>query len=362
MDYFNEDELLNNNEHEEPIIEEKEESSESKEIEIESNSQEIVEDVVSNISNGDEFNLEENKEEKETALEEQIINEENIEDKEVNNEDDLHEQIIEETVEKNYIDEIKNDKLAYADGKSNYRKWLVRSFSLKDKSSLAFNEVNNIVTSFLEKIKDIVENLEEKDKKLIENRVKGINMINKMSQNAVKNGLNKIITEEVYIEHIDTSFENKSEEEIKNMFNENFSIINKIQNEKSNVIKNFFEFIQNSLLPIIDGINSGISFVENSKNEVISKEILPVYKDLNDIFDDLLSMVNVKEIVNEQGTTIDFTKNEVLDIEYTEDEALDETIESVIRSGYEYLEDVYNTGEKYIIRQAQVIAYKRKVG
>lgn len=305
---------------------------EEKKSEIEKNELEI-ENEIKDVKAEDEI---------ESAIDEskeQVINEQLIEDKYKIEEDDV-------TYERNLV---------------TYKDWFVKGKELVLKSKKTFDSINFIVETFNEQIAKKIEELNAEDKRLIENRVKGINMINKMSKNSINNGLSRLSdTEEADFSNIKIikEFDNKNEDELRLILNQNYSNIVHVESEKLNLINKYFNFIEGSLLPIIDGVESGISFVKSSKNEIIENEILPIYMELKKSFDELLDSININKVELELKTKIDFAYTEVLDIQETEDNNLDETIESVVRNGYEYSKDIYGIGHNHIIRGAQIVAYK----
>lgn len=256
---------------------------------------------------------------------------------------------------------LEEDDLIYERNLLTYKDWILKGKELVLKSMKTFDNINSIVQKFNEEILKRLEVLDDEDKKLIENRVKGINMINKMSKNAINNGLRRLSDKkEVDFSNINiiNEFDNKNEEEMRLILNQNYSNISHVESEKLNSISKYFNFIEGSLLPIIDGIESGISFVNSSTNQVIANEILPTYMELKKCFEELLVSININKIKIEIKSKIDFSYIQVLDIQETEEGNLDETIESVVRNGYEYLEDIYGIGHNHIIRQAEIVAYK----
>lgn len=260
-----------------------------------------------------------------------------------------------------YLEQIEDDIIDYRTKVLGYKSWEIKFQKLNRDVKKTFNNVSASVEEFVCKMNDVLDDLEEADKKKIENRIKGINMINKMGINVMSNSLNRISQmETIHFENdkIISDIDGKCEDEIRNIMNENYSTITSISSEKSKLINKYFAFIENSILPIIDGIDSGISFVENSPNEIIKRDILPQYIKLRSIFDSFLEECGINKVNVKIHGSIDFAFVEVLDVEETSDISLDEKIESVIRNGYEYKEDIYGTGHNHVLRQAQIVAYK----
>ncbi|WML36900.1 hypothetical protein [Clostridium sp. OS1-26] len=265
--------------------------------------------------------------------------------------------------EDNIIDkyQIQKDNLIYERNLLEYKDWFLKGKEMLLKSMKTFDNINFIVEKFNQEISKKLEILSDEEKRLIENRTKGINMINKMSKNSINNSLSKLLDEgELDFSNIKivNELDNKNEEEIRMILNQNYSNISRVESEKLNLINKYFNFIEGNLLSIIDGIESGISFVKSSTNEIIENVILPTYMELKKCFDELLTSINVNKIEIAIKTKINFSYTEVLDIQETEDGNLDETIESVVRDGYEYSKDIYEIGHNHIIRQAQIVAYK----
>ncbi|WP_294406958.1 hypothetical protein [uncultured Clostridium sp.] len=260
-----------------------------------------------------------------------------------------------------YLEQIEDDVIDYRTKVLGYKAWEIKFQKLNRDVKKVFNNVSTSVEEFICKMNNVLDGLEEADKKKIENRIKGINMIKKMGINVMSNSLSRISQmETVHFENdkIISEISGKCEDEIRSIMNENYSSITNVSSEKSKLVNKYFAFIENSILPIIDGIDSGISFVENSPNEIIKRDILPQYIKLREIFDSFLEECGISKVDVKVHGNIDFSFVEVLDVEETSDINLDEKIESVIRNGYEYKEDIYGTGHNHVLRQAQIVAYK----
>lgn len=259
--------------------------------------------------------------------------------------------------------QIEEDKENHRRAIEKFEEWKIRIKNICSKSEETFNKVNDIVENFIHKINFTLEEVSDEEKKIIQNRIKGINMINKMSKNAMSNDLKKLSEmHDKSLEEINiiTDVSIANEEDISYIINDNYNVITNIENEISKLIRKIFDFIEGSLLPIVDGIESGKNFVENSNKEILEQDILPVYVELKSCFEDLLISCNIKKIEIKKGDVIDFTYTEILEVQEVNDENLDETVESIIRDGYEYLEDIYSVGRNYLIRQVQIVANKYK--
>ena len=260
-----------------------------------------------------------------------------------------------------YLEQIEDDVIEYGSRILDYKAWEIKFQKLNRDVKKTCNNVSTSVEEFICEMNHVLDELEESDRKKIENRIKGINMINKMGLNVMSNSLSRISqVETMHFENdkIISNISGKCEDEIRNIMNENYNTITNVASEKSKLINKYFTFIENSILPIIDGIDSGISFVENSPNEIIKRDILPQYIKLRNIFDSFLEECGISKVNVKVNGTIDFSFVEVLDVEETNDITLDEKIESVIRNGYEYKEDIYGIGHNHVLRQAQIVAYK----
>ena len=261
-----------------------------------------------------------------------------------------------------YIEQTAEDKIVYDRNIEAYNDWKLKINKLVIDTEETFENIKINIESFISEIEIILESLDSDNKKIIENRIKGINMINKMCRNVLStNSLNKISQlemKEFENNKIVDAFNDKSEDEMRFIMNENYSFITEVSAEKSNLINKYFGFIENSILPIIDGIDSGISFAENSSAEIVKEKILPQYIKLRSIFDGFLEKCKISRIDVKVNDDIDFEFVEVLDVEKTDNPELDEKIESVIRDGYEYMEDIYDVGHNHVLRLAQVIGIK----
>ncbi|MBC2566951.1 hypothetical protein HGI78_06330, partial [Clostridium saccharobutylicum] len=264
------------------------------------------------LENNNKIDLEE-KDEFKTKKDIEIIiddDKENVKEEELNSEYDLND----------YKDQIEKDIIVYERNLLNYKQWALEGKELVLNSKKTFNKIELLVEKFNKEISITLEELNAEDKKLVENRIKGINMINKMSKNAINNRTNKLlemINQDFNNVSIISDINDKYEDEIRSILNENYSNIAYIESKKSNLIDTYFNFIEGNLFPIMDGVESGISFVKNSTKEIIQNEILPVYIKLKKYFDELLFSINISKMEVQLKTKIDFSYIEVLDIENT---------------------------------------------
>lgn len=264
---------------------------------------------------------------------------------------------------KKYKEQNQEDSIAYEKSLLDYKKWILKNQELIVYLEKNCIDISRIIEKFNVDIEHKIDILEEKDKQLLENRIKGINMINKMCKNMLNTGLNKIknIQEKRYDKlHLIDNFESLTQKEIIDIFNSNYNIITNIRNEKDSIVRAYFKFINSQLLPIIDGVDSGIQYLNANNVTTLKYIISDIYSDMDKVLKELLQNIRVREIKTSRNQNIDFNLHQAIDIDYTRIEEMDETVAEVIRKGYEYLEDIYNTGINYIVRQVQVIAYKFK--
>lgn len=260
-------------------------------------------------------------------------------------------------------EQLQNDDITYEKSLLEYKTWLLRNKELVLFVEKNCIDISCIIEKFNSNIEYKMDMLEEKDKELLKNRIKGINMINKMCQNMLNMGLNKIrnIQEKSYPKlYTIEDLENIQEEQVINIFNSNYNIITSIRNEKDSVVRSYFKFINSQLLPILDGVDSGIQYLNTNNVTVLKNIIWDIYEDMDKVLKNLLGNIKIREIRTDKNESINFNLHQAIDIEYTQSQEMDETVAEVIRKGYEYLEDIYNTGINYVIRQVQVIAYKFK--
>lgn len=264
---------------------------------------------------------------------------------------------------KKYKEQLQSDDIAYEKSLLEYKTWIVRNKELVVCLEKNCMDISHIIEEFNVSIEHKIDMLEEKDKELLTNRIKGINMINKMCRNMLNMGLNKIKNiEEKSYDKLCTieDFQNLTEEQITNIFNSNYNIITSIRNEKDSIVRAYFKFINSQLLPIIDGVDSGIQYLNTNNITALKYIISDIYGDMDRVLKKLLENIKIREIKTDKSETINFNLHQAIDIEYTKIQEMDETVAEVIRKGYEYLEDIYSTGINYIVRQVQVIAYKFK--
>ena len=185
------------------------------------------------------------------------------------------------------------------------------------------------------------EELEEKKKKILLNRSKSLSLIKKMNKNAIDESLINIL----------------KNEDIK-LNNEEIYDIKYLEKKKEEYSKQCFDFLMFYLLPIIDGIEAGISFIESSNECILIKKTLAVYKEIEAIYRELLIYFGIKKIKVRKKETVNFDFMDMIDIEETNDIDLDMKIESIVESGYGYFEVEDLSQLVRVIRRARVIVYK----
>lgn len=230
--------------------------------------------------------------------------------------------------------------------KDEYLLWINNSKRLKSiKESLEL--IDNEIIQETNKINSLLEGLSEDEINIINSRIKGILMISKMNKSAIKNGLDRLIK----IDEISIDIEGLEEKEI-------YDVILKVEEEKKKITSSYFNCIETYLLPIVDGIVSGIAYAKSNKSEFIKENILKIYEKILSKYDKILNEIFIKRLDIKIKDNVDFNIMDVIDIEEIEKKELDETVESVIRNPFEYKEDLYNQGYNYIVRKGQVIAFK----
>ena len=219
------------------------------------------------------------------------------------------------------------------------KEWIYKLKSNIAKSEEYFNKADEIIDKFNENL--FIEELDEKEKKLLLNRSKSLSLIKKMNKNAIDESLINIL----------------KNEDIK-LNNEEIYDIKYLEKKKEEYSKNCFDFLMFYLIPIIDGIEAGISFIESSNECILIKKTLAVYKEIEAIYRELLIYFGIKKIKVRKKETVNFDFMDMIDIEETNDIDLDMKIESIVESGYGYFEVEDLSQLVRVIRRARVIVYK----
>ena len=367
----------------EQVVSEEEKVEEPEQVVYEEEKVEESEEVVSeeeNIEGSEEVVFEEEKaeepeevvseDEKVEESEEVISEEEKVEEpKEVVSEEKIHQpeqpqyhvdELVYKEKIKEYVEQLEQDNKDYDDEYQKCQNWYKNIAAVIMMFPDTSQKVSEIVDELNENINLQIDTLTEEQKSNIDNRAKGINIIAKMFNNTVEKHLDKLKVNRVEKEQLNELGKDDicSEEAISEKLNENYNLISQMRSKKDSFIKDYFNFISSYILPINDGILSGIQYIDLIKDDKINNLILPAYLKLKEEVEMLLGLLGIKELDIKPCDALDYNKIEVFDIEQTDNKELDETIHEVIRTGYSYKEDLYNTGENYVVRTAQVTVYK----
>lgn len=219
------------------------------------------------------------------------------------------------------------------------KEWIYKLKSNIAKSEEYFNKADEIIDKFNENL--FIEELDEKEKKLLLNRNKSLSLIKKMNKNAIDESLINIL----------------KNEDIK-LNNEEIYDIKYLEKKKEEYSKNCFDFLMFYLIPIIDGIEAGISFIESSNECILIKKTLDIYIEIETLYMELLTYFGIKKVKVRKKETVNFDFMDIIDIEETNDIDLDMKIESIVESGYGYFEGEDLSQLVRVIRRPRVIVYK----
>ena len=219
------------------------------------------------------------------------------------------------------------------------KEWIYKLKSNIAKSEEYFNKADEIIDKFNENL--FIEELDEKEKKLLLNRNKSLSLIKKMNKNAIDESLINILKNE------DIKLNKKEIYDIKY-----------IKKKKEEYSKNCFDFLMFYLIPIIDGIEAGISFIESSNECILIKKTLDIYIEIETLYMELLTYFGIKKVKVRKKETVNFDFMDIIDIEETNDIDLDMKIESIVESGYGYFEGEDLSQLVRVIRRPRVIVYK----
>ena len=234
---------------------------------------------------------------------------------------------------------VEEDKETKEEKETKIKEWIYKLKCNIDKSKEYFNKADEIIDKFNENL--FIEELDEKEKNLLLNRSKSLSLIKKMNKNAIDKSL-------IYI---------LQNEEIK-LDNKEIYDIKYLEKKKEEYSKQCFDFLMFYLLPIIDGIEAGISFIESSNECILIKKTLAVYKEIEAIYRELLIYFGIKKIKVRKKETVNFDFMDMIDIEETNDIDLDMKIESIVESGYGYFEGEDLSQLVRVIRRPRVIVYR----
>lgn len=219
------------------------------------------------------------------------------------------------------------------------KEWIYKLKSNIAKSEEYFNKADEIIDKFNENL--FIEELDEKEKKLLLNRSKSLSLIKKMNKNAIDESLINILKNE------DIKLNNKEIYDIKYL-----------EKKKEEYSKKCFDFLMFYLIPIIDGIEAGISFIESSNESILIKKTLDIYKEIETLYRELLTYFGIKKVKVRKKETVNFDFMDMIDMEETNDIDLDMKIESIVESGYGYFEGEDLSQLVRVIRRPRVIVYR----
>lgn len=234
---------------------------------------------------------------------------------------------------------VEEDKETKEEKEAKIKEWIYKLKFNIAKSEEYFNKVDEIIDKFNENL--FGEELDEKEKKLLLNRSKSLSLIKKMNKNAIDKSLINILQNE------DIKL---NAEEIYN--------IKYLEKKKEEYSKSCFDFLMFYLIPIIDGIEAGISFIESSNECILIKKTLDVYKEIEAIYIELLTYFGIKKVKVRKKEAVNFDFMDMIDVEETNDIDLDMKIESIVESGYGYFEGEDLSQLVRVIRRPRVIVYK----
>lgn len=263
-----------------------------------------------------------------------------------------------------YKDQYEKDIQEYEKLWQYYLKWSLKINKLVTEIKDKEENLNNYIEKFNKKYKEL-ENflIDEKDKKILISRQKGINIIKKMYTNLVSKIDDKVFSDKVIKSELLSinDMENINDLDIQKIMNSNYNKISSLKNTSENLIRKYFKIISEDILPICDGVQTGIDVIEkdNLDNKELLFEIKEIYKRISNEFKFLNDKLGVEKIIVNKIDTYNPLEHEVFDIEETTEINLDEKIFEIIRDGYCYIEPVFDEN-KHIIRPTQVIVYKFK--
>ncbi|MCI6188493.1 MAG: hypothetical protein MSA89_02575 [Clostridium sp.] len=241
---------------------------------------------------------------------------------------------------------VEEDKETKEEKETQIKEWIYKLKCNIDKSKEYFNKTNEIIDKFNENL--FIEELDEKEKNLLLNRSKSLSLIKKMNNNAIDKSL-------IYI--LQNEEDNILSEDVKINYEEIYNI-EYLEKKKEQYSKRCFDFLMFYLLPIIDGIEAGISFIESSNECILIKKTLDVYKEIEALYIELLTYFGIKKVKVRKKETVNFDFMDMIDIEETNDIDLDMKIESIVESGYGYFEGEDLSQLVRVIRRPRVIVYR----
>ena len=157
---------------------------------------------------------------------------------------------------------------------------------------------------------------------------------------------------------IDKSLINILQNEDIKLNSEEIYDIKSLEKKKEEYSKQCFDFLMFYLIPIIDGIEAGISFIESSNEYILIKKTLDVYKEIEALYRELLTYFGIKKIKVRKKEDVNLDFMDMIDMEETNDIDLDMKIESILESGYGYFKGEDLSQLVRVIRRPCVIVYR----
>ena len=234
---------------------------------------------------------------------------------------------------------VEEDKETREEKEAKIKEWIYKLESNIARSKGYFNKIDKIIDKFNENL--FLEELDEKEKKLLLNRSESLSLIKKMNKNAIDKSLINIL----------------QNEDIK-LNSEEIYDIKSLEKKKEEYSKQCFDFLMFYLIPIIDGIEVGISFIESSNEYILIKKTLDVYKEIEALYRELLTYFGIKKIKVRKKEDVNLDFMDMIDMEETNDIDLDMKIESILESGYGYFKGEDLSQLVRVIRRPCVIVYR----
>lgn len=244
-----------------------------------------------------------------------------------------------------------------------YGKWQKKCEHLLVNTHGFYIETASIIDRFNKFYEETIPHLDEGIRIIVKGRHKGIGILLKMMKKAAD------ICENIFRNYTPVSFKmienfdsvsSKNLEEIRLVLNENYNIIWDVRREKDKLINKFFDFLKDDIFNISDGIDAGKKALKAKESIEDLYFINEVYNSLGEVLLKYLDALGINVISVSKGDAFDANSHEPFDVEITSCEEEDEKIYEVISKGFEFEEDIYLSGFKYIVRPSKVIVNKFK--
>lgn len=264
----------------------------------------------------------------------------------------------------NIIEKLKRYEEQYGVLIKEYKRWHKKIKNMPEQLENISEVINKSITTFQQKYEDEIKAIDDTRKKFSKGRSQGIYIISRMLYNAKKN-IDTMFGKEEYEMPVLQKLEDviqKTDDEIYKISNSNYDKITILTNKKNELIENYFGFVNSEILNIIDGIISGIRFLENAHLDEKEKNITSIIEDeyieLLEYMEMFLQSIGINRIQVKKSDIYNINLHEVFDIEKTEKITLDGKIFKIIKYGYQYNEEICNTLVNHIVRPVSVVIYK----